>query len=446
MDKRNEQLQVEFTEQLRQKEDALLLEMEKLRGNENELQIAIINNTEKLDGQLLATTKEQVQLKQQSSTLLLEMDKLRGNEEKLRKKSEETAKQVMQLELELDKLRGNEVAQQSQEKHEALLQEIEKLLGNEEQRIEAVKKIQEALGKQYEREKLRDNETYELRESLKVLKENYERLRADVCSTNAVEDGGSGADVSTNAVTVGGSRADGRSTNAVEDGGSGADVCSFDSASSLAEVCNTKENDAGDCQSTKRAIETAIQRAIKTAFEKCAIETAFEKRLQAEERMQSVADMQKRLDKAINATHAANQTAREQDKQELLQKQATVEHAQSQLQNTVDQHGKWIHEHYNVNVARIESRVKPLTDEVRKLRADVDGRPQQDDITKLKEQMKEQLKEQMQDFRRASTNIGVSQEALTTALACNQYTYQQRGRRNPDDHWMRNNPLAVIYQ
>jgi hypothetical protein len=108
------------------------------------------------------------------------------------------------------------------------------------------------LGKQYEREKLRDNETYELRESLKVLKENYERLRADGCSTNAVEDGGSGAD-----------------------------VCGFDSASSLAEVCNTKENAAGDCQSTKRAIETAIQRAIKTAFEKCAIETAFEKRLQA---------------------------------------------------------------------------------------------------------------------------------------------------------------------
>jgi len=331
-----------------------------------------------------------------------------------------------------------------------------------------------------------------LRESLKVLKENYERLRADVCSTNAVEDGGSCADVcgidsassqnyerlradvgSTNAVTGGGSRADGCSTNAVEDGGSGADVCGFDSASSLAEVCNTKENAAGDCQSTKRAIETAIQRAIKTAFEKCAIETAFEKRLQAEERMQSVADMQKRLDKAIDATHAANQTAREQDKQELLQKQATVEHAQSQLQNTVDQHGKWIHEHYNVNVARIESRVKPLTDEVRKLRADVDGRPQQDDITKLKEQMKEQLKEQMQDFRRASTNIGVTQEALTTALAGHQdivtaevkdivaleakkhaqlwearqrHTSQQRGRRNPDDRWMRNNPLAFIYQ
>ena len=143
------------------------------------------------------------------------------------------------------------------------------------------------------------------------------------------------------------------------------------------------------------------------------------------------------------------------------------------MQNTVNQHGKWIHEHYNVDVARIESRVKPLTDEVRKLRADVDGRPQQDDITKLKEQMKEQLKEQMQDFRRASTNIGVSQEALTTALACHQdivtaevkdivaleakkhaqlwearqrHTSQQRGRRNPDDHWMRNNPLAVIYQ
>jgi DNA repair exonuclease SbcCD ATPase subunit len=132
--------------------------------------------------------------------------------------------------------------------------------------------------------------------------------------------------------------------------------------------------------------------------------------------------------------------------EDCTKKQATVEHAQSQLQNTVDQHGKWIHEHYNVNVARIESRVKPLTDEVRKLRADVDGRPQQEDITKLKEQMKEQLKEQMQDFRRASTNIGVSQEALTTALACHQYTYQQRGRRNPDDHWMRNNPLAVIYQ
>ena len=45
--------------------------------------LAIINNTEKLDGQLLATAKEQVQLKQQSSKLLLEMEKLRGNEETL---------------------------------------------------------------------------------------------------------------------------------------------------------------------------------------------------------------------------------------------------------------------------------------------------------------------------------------------------------------------------
>ena len=147
--------------------------------------IATINNTEKLGEQMLAKTEEHVHLQQQSSKLLLEMDKLCGNEEKLQKKSEETAKQVMQLELELDKLRGNEVEQQSQEKHEALLQEIEKLLGNEEQRIEAVEKIQEALGKQYEREKLRDNETHKLRKSLKVLKENYEQLRADVCGLDS---------------------------------------------------------------------------------------------------------------------------------------------------------------------------------------------------------------------------------------------------------------------
>jgi hypothetical protein len=108
------------------------------------------------------------------------------------------------------------------------------------------------------------------------------------------------------------------------------DGCGIDSASSLADVCNTNENAAGDCQgqrgrgdigrpssattrtrcdnsdkeafetpadsgessahsdaeaavcrSMKRAIETAMKRAIETAFEKCAIETAFEKRLQA---------------------------------------------------------------------------------------------------------------------------------------------------------------------
>jgi hypothetical protein len=327
--------------------------------------------TKLIGEQMLAKTKEHVHLQQQSSKLLLEMEKLRGNEEKLQKKSEETAKQVMQLELELDKLRGNEVAQQSQEKHEALLQEIEKLCGNEELRIEAVEKIQEALGKPYEQEKLRDNETHELRKSLKELKENYERLRADVCSTNADEGGGSCADVcSTNADEGGGScadvctenyerlRADVCSTNAGAGGGSCADVCStenygqlradvcstnddevggscadgcgIDSASSLADVCNTNENAAGDCQgqrgrgdigrpssattrtrcdnsdkeafetpadsgessahsdaeaavcrSMKRAIETAMKRAIETAFEKCAIETAFEKRLQA---------------------------------------------------------------------------------------------------------------------------------------------------------------------
>jgi hypothetical protein len=312
--------------------------------------------TKLIGEQMLAKTKEHVHLQQQSSKLLLEMEKLRGNEEKLQKKSEETAKQVMQLELELDKLRGNEVAQQSQEKHEALLQEIEKLCGNEELRIEAVEKIQEALGKPYEQEKLRDNETHELRKSLKELKENYERLRADVCSTNADEGGGSCADVctenyerlradvcSTNAGAGGGScadvcstenygqlRADVCSTNDDEVGGSCADGCGIDSASSLADVCNTNENAAGDCQgqrgrgdigrpssattrtrcdnsdkeafetpadsgessahsdaeaavcrSMKRAIETAMKRAIETAFEKCAIETAFEKRLQA---------------------------------------------------------------------------------------------------------------------------------------------------------------------
>jgi hypothetical protein len=163
----------------------------------------------------------------------------------------------MQLELELDKLRGNDVAKQSQEKHEALLHEIEKLRGNEEESIdeaqrlhaqnkvllqymqelhgseslleakiqalteklrcndeellhekdrlqgldkqlralkeklhstigqclnsmvEAFEKIQEALGKQHERETLRDNETQEFQKSLKELRVNYEELLAE---------------------------------------------------------------------------------------------------------------------------------------------------------------------------------------------------------------------------------------------------------------------------
>ena len=120
------------------------------------------------------------------------------------------------------------------------------------------------------------------------------------------------------------------STKAGAEGGSSDKVCGIDSASSLADVCNTNENAAGDgqgqrgrgdigrpssattrtrfddsdkeafetpadsgessahsdaeaavCRSMKRAIETAMKRAIETAFEKCAIETAFEKRLQA---------------------------------------------------------------------------------------------------------------------------------------------------------------------
>jgi DNA repair exonuclease SbcCD ATPase subunit len=200
--------------------------------------------TKLIGEQMLAKTKEHVHLQQQSSKLLLEMEKLRGNEEKLQKKSEETAKQVMQLELELDKLRGNEVAQQSQEKHEALLQEIEKLCGNEELRIEAVEKIQEALGKPYEQEKLRDNETHELRKSLKELKENYERLRADVCSTNADEGGGSCADVCTENYER--LRADVCSTNAGAGGGSCADVCSTENYGQLrADVCSTNDDEVG---------------------------------------------------------------------------------------------------------------------------------------------------------------------------------------------------------
>ena len=105
-----------------------------------------------------------------------------------------------------------------------------------------------------------------------------------------------------------------------------------------------------------------------------------------------------RLDNLLDEYHGANQAAREQDKQELLAKQATVERAQSQL---ADQHSKWIHDHYT-DVARIEALIKPLDDEVLKLRADLDGRPQQADIIKL-------IDKQM---RRDSTSISLPQQAL----------------------------------
>ena len=247
MDKRNEQLQVEFTEQLRQKEDALLLEMEKLRGNENELQIM-------RDEQLQMKFTEQ--LRQEKDELLLEMEKLRGNDEELQIKinaqmqanadeqaqllqqsreqeqrmeelRQETARlqgheqqlqthKIMLASLlqEMEKLRGNEVehmdaAHRLEAQHKAILQEIKELHSNEtllddkireltenlsgnrhgmdgrlralqqtlygivENRldlmVESFGKLQEEMGEQSQREKLRANETQELQQSLKKL-------------------------------------------------------------------------------------------------------------------------------------------------------------------------------------------------------------------------------------------------------------------------------------
>ena len=96
-----EKLQQHMDEQPRSMQDSVAQEMQKLRGEmqqesmvlRDEMQqlrseqstlkaqvIAIINNTEKLDGQMLAKAEAHVQLQQQSSKLQQEMGKLRGNE------------------------------------------------------------------------------------------------------------------------------------------------------------------------------------------------------------------------------------------------------------------------------------------------------------------------------------------------------------------------------
>jgi hypothetical protein len=81
MEKRDEQLQIKFKEQLRQQENALLLEMEKLRGNDEELQI-------QFDGQMQANENEQARLLQQSRELQQGMEELRGRNEELPRRQE----------------------------------------------------------------------------------------------------------------------------------------------------------------------------------------------------------------------------------------------------------------------------------------------------------------------------------------------------------------------
>ena len=72
----------------------------------------------------------------------------------------------MQLELELDKLRSNDVTQQSQEKHEALLHEIEKLSGNEEHRIEEVQLLMHDMQELHGNESLLESKIQSLTEKL----------------------------------------------------------------------------------------------------------------------------------------------------------------------------------------------------------------------------------------------------------------------------------------
>ena len=206
MDKRNEQLQVEFTEQLRQKEDALLLEMEKLRGNENELQI-------KINAQMQANADEQAQMLQQSREQEQRMEELRGSTEELRQETARLQGHEQQLQAhnimlasllqEMEKLRGNEVehmdaAHRLEAQHKAIIQNIQELHGNEtllNKKIRALKEelqgtighrldhfvasFKEALDEHSEQEKLRANETQELQKSLKELQVKYQQLRAD---------------------------------------------------------------------------------------------------------------------------------------------------------------------------------------------------------------------------------------------------------------------------
>jgi hypothetical protein len=103
--------------------------------------IAIVNNTEKLDGQMPAKTEEHVLLLQQSSKLLQEMEKLRGN--------------AVQLQIKFDKqmlAKANEQArlqQQSRElmqgmeelhcKNDELQHEMDRLQGHDEQ-LQTLKK------------------------------------------------------------------------------------------------------------------------------------------------------------------------------------------------------------------------------------------------------------------------------------------------------------------
>jgi adenine-specific DNA methylase len=113
--------------------------MEKLRGNDEELQI-------KINAQMQANADEQAQLLQQSREQEQRMEELRGSTEELRQETARLQGHEQQLQAhnimlasllqEMEKLRGNEVehmdaAHRLEAQHKAIIQNIQELHGNE---------------------------------------------------------------------------------------------------------------------------------------------------------------------------------------------------------------------------------------------------------------------------------------------------------------------------